>query len=63
MCKNCQEEGHSTLECKNTRKFDLSGIASKDPEEAWEGVVKADKTSDLDLVREVNNDLFDVFCY
>ena len=52
-CKNCLEEGHQTLECKNPRKFDLSGVEAKDPEEAWKALLEADKDSDLDLVREV----------
>ena len=53
MCKNCQQEGHITLECKNPRKFDLSGVADKDPDTAWEDVKNADAAGDLDLIREV----------
>ena len=53
MCKNCQQEGHITLECKNPRKFDLSGVADKDPDTAWEDVKNADAAGDFDLIREV----------
>jgi hypothetical protein len=45
--------GHKATECKANRVLDLSKIANKDPEEAWEMVKRADAEGDLDDFREV----------
>jgi len=45
--------GHKATECKANRVLDLSKIATKDPEEAWEMVKRADAEGDLDDFREV----------
>lgn len=45
--------GHKATECKANRVLDLSKIATKHPEEAWEMVKRADAEGDLDDFREV----------
>ena len=48
-----EHPGHTALECKDNRVLDLSKIESKSPEEAWDALLKADKSQDLDDIRDV----------
>ncbi|KZF18945.1 hypothetical protein L228DRAFT_264072 [Xylona heveae TC161] len=44
--------GHKTIDCKNNRFLDYTGIETKSPEESWKGLQEADATGDLDDVRD-----------
>ena len=48
ICKNCLEEGHEAIECKNPKSIDTSDVADKTEAEAWELMKEASKTRDLD---------------
>ena len=45
--------GHFAKDCTLPRKIDLSGVDVKSPDEAWDNLLAADKTRDLDDIREV----------
>lgn len=45
--------GHLAKDCKENRKFDLSHIADRLPEEAWAMMKKASDEKDMDDFREV----------
>lgn len=50
--------GHKAAECKSNRVLDLSKIASKSPEEAWDLLKAAAAEGDLDDFREVGCSLW-----
>ena len=52
-CFNCKQKGHTAGDCTNKRVLDTDGIPSLNADEAWEKLLEADKTEDLDDVREV----------
>ena len=43
-------------DCTENRVLDFSDVADKLPEEAWEALIEADKTRDLDDIRDVGLD-------
>ncbi|MCJ1303297.1 hypothetical protein MMC08_006105 [Hypocenomyce scalaris] len=52
ICKNCKKEGHKALVCKENRVLDLSKVANKSPDDAWDALKVADASRDLDDFRE-----------
>ncbi|KAJ8123479.1 hypothetical protein O1611_g9579 [Lasiodiplodia mahajangana] len=52
VCRNCQEEGHTVVECKNPRKVDRSDIEEVAAEDAWEKISKAVHDKDVDDVKD-----------
>ena len=46
-------QGHRAVECKADRKRDLSRVADKTPDAAWDDLKTADESRDLDDIREV----------
>ena len=69
LCKNCGKEGkrvgkfkyrllihagHKVAQCTDARAVDFSGVETKSAEDAWTQLAEADKSRDLDDVRDVS---------
>lgn len=52
MCKNCLEEGHEALECKNKKTINNSNVADKTEGETWDMLKTASDDKDLDDFKE-----------
>ena len=48
-----EPSGHKALVCKENRVLDLSKVANKSPDDAWDALKVADASRDLDDFREV----------
>ncbi|KAI3396914.1 hypothetical protein diail_11527 [Diaporthe ilicicola] len=51
-CKNCEESGHTAVECQNARKVNRSHLPDMTGEEAWKLLEKAINDRDMDEVKE-----------
>lgn len=51
-CKNCGEEGHEVVACKNPRKINRDHIQSIPADVAWEQIKQGVAERDLDDVKE-----------
>ncbi|KAL5321605.1 hypothetical protein ACEPPN_009565 [Leptodophora sp. 'Broadleaf-Isolate-01'] len=52
ICKNCLEEGHEIVGCKNPRKIDRTHVKDVSGEQAWELIKQAVAERDLDDVKD-----------
>jgi hypothetical protein len=52
VCKNCLQEGHGALECKNKKAVNNSNVADKTEAEAWDMLKDASNDKDLDDFKE-----------
>jgi hypothetical protein len=48
ICKNCHQEGHEALDCKNKKTLNDSNVADKTEAEAWALLKSASDDRDLD---------------
>lgn len=52
ICKNCLEEGHEALECKNKKTINKDDVADKTEAETWDMLKTASDDKDLDDFKE-----------
>ena len=48
ICKNCLQEGHEALDCKNPKALNNTDVADKTEDEAWEMIKDGSDNRDLD---------------
>ncbi|KAK2615288.1 hypothetical protein N8I77_002053 [Diaporthe amygdali] len=51
-CQNCEEAGHTAVECQNARKVDRGHLPEMTGEEAWKLLEQAINDRDMDEVKE-----------
>lgn len=52
ICRNCQQEGHVVLECKDPRKIDRSGLRDVEPADCWIMIKEAVADRDMEDVKD-----------
>lgn len=56
VCKNCLQEGHEALGCKNAKIIDLSHVPDKTVAEAWTMLKQASDEREIGEFKDVSVD-------